>query len=152
MSSNEFKLPKGVSGFSNKDQNHDVSFARFKSACVEAGRRAGGWASKYVQAGVTPNFHQATIKYDGKSLHVVCNPEFGFIAFAEATNSASLEFFDDADFTKSFKLQGYKVIQSAVLSEKLDDNNCSELHETELEQVKYWRSKVVGDVIFNWYD
>ena len=152
MSSGDFKLPAGVTVSSGQNQGPDDSFARFKSACIEAGRRAGGWASGFVQAGITPNFHQSTIKYDGKKLLIVCNGTFSFIAFAEAKDSATLEFLDDADFAKSFKLQGYRVLESALLSRNLDKHNCTELDETELDQLKYWRSKVVGEVIFNWYD
>lgn len=152
MKTSEFILPKGVSGVVVETRQVGESFSRFKSACYEAARRIEGRARGFVSAGITPNFHQATITVKEEQMLVVCNADFGFLAIARVSDDATLRFLDDELLAKYFKLQGYTVLDNTVLLNELNQENCSNLTAEEKEQLDYWRCKTVGEVIFNWFD
>ena len=152
MATVPFRLPKGVASASRDPQLSEKSFSRFKSACHEAARRANGRAKGFAPASVTPNFHQAELHLENQVCSVICNAAFGFVAFASVAADAKLNFVDHPDLSKSFKLQGYKVLDSELLSQPLDDDNCDDLDEAESREVEYWRCGSVGEVIFNWFD
>lgn len=152
MAAVQFKLPRGIAGVNRDPQSSDKSFSRFKLACHEVARRANGRASGFVGASVTPSFHQAELRFDNQECSVVCNAAFGIVAFASVSANAKLDFLDYPELSKSFKLQGYKVLGSDVLSLPLDKHNCADLDEAESREVEYWRCDRVGEVIFNWFD
>ena len=152
MPAAEFTLPAGVTGFSAGIKPSEESFSRFKSACYEAARRINGRARGFTAAGVTPNFHQATLTFENEQIIIVCHAAFRFVAFARVSDEAKLQFLDHDDLVRYFKIQGYTVLDSATLSNALSSANMANLDESEADQIKYWRCKTVGEAIFNWFD
>lgn len=147
-----FLLPKGITGANRAPHDAEASFARFRSACHEAARRANGRAKNVVKAASASGFHQAQLSFDDETWLVVCNAQFGLVGFARLTDQAKLDFTDLPDLARSFKLQGYKVLGTDVLKQPLDTNNCADLDEDELREIDYWKCKTVGEVVFNWFD
>ncbi len=152
MTAKGFLLPVGVVFPKRSDEQSDKTFSRFKLACLEAARRIDGRASGFTQALVTPSFHQAELRFKDDECSVVCSVALGYIAFAKLSSDARLEFVDQDDLARSFKLQGFKVLSRDVLAAPLTDDNCASLSEEDMNEINYWKCSSVGEVLFNWFD
>jgi len=152
-------LPRGITGFSEISEAPlpQVDFRKFKSACYDAAQRVEAVVTKTVpgERRVTPNFHSVTIQSKGAALSIVCNQHHPLIGFIKPLSHSmcELEFIDDAELHRLLSEDGsFRVLAAHVLDARLDDSALSDLGPAELQQIKYWAPKKLGDVIFNFWD
>jgi hypothetical protein len=111
-------------------------------------------AAEFLQADITPNFHSAQIRYDGKPLHVVASAFNAFgqhhWALCDALDRTRCELkFTDCDaLAKRVRTQlGIRLLTQAELGQRVVSHP-----EVGDKDMRYWRPKTVGDALFNWWD
>ena len=50
------------------------------------------------------------------------------------------------------KYTNYVVLDTAQLSQKLNDELLIDLCSAELEQIRYWTPQYISELVFNWWD
>jgi hypothetical protein len=112
-------------------------FGAFKAVCYDASRRLGGLVllAESCDGKVTPNFHRVGVSFRGKPL------EGGILTLA---------------FLEVPELEGpfveWRVLKPGELYAPILPETLSLLSEAERAQVKSWKAKTVGEVIFNFWD
>lgn len=148
-------LPCGVTGFRRAQAVPlpSTDFAAFKAVCYEASRQVGGLVllAESCDGKVTPNFHRARVSFRGKVVDVLCNAHYPLVAFAEPLDggSVTLTFLDVPE------LEGplvWRILKPVELHEPILAEALSLLSEAERAQVKSWKAKTIGDVVFNFWD
>lgn len=140
-------LPRGVTGFRHVSEPAlpDVSPERLRSALGVASRSR---ATIAPSDGVARSFHRAFVDAG----LVVCNQHFAWVAAARGPQDGELEFLDPPAWLGG--LDGFVVLDRATLESSVtpDDPRLADLGPTEREQLRYWRPRRLGDVIFNLWD
>jgi hypothetical protein len=111
-------------------------------------------ATAFLQADVTPNFHSAQIRHEGKPLYLVasaCN-SFGqhHWALCGVLEHARchLEFAGNDEIAKRLRTQcGIRLLTPAELNHHVVSH--PEVGDADM---RYWRPKTLGDALFNWWD
>jgi len=152
-------LPCGVTGFRRA---HNVplpstNFASFKAACFEIARRLGGLVvlAESCEGRVTPNFHRTRVSFGGRVVDVLCNAHYPLVGFAEPLEDGSLTlmYLDVSDLEGPFVETGsWRVLKLSELQARILPETLSQLSEMELAQVKSWKAKTIGEVVFNFWD
>lgn len=141
------RLPRGITGFRHVSEAAlpTVSPERLRSALGAASRSR---ASILPPDGVVRSFHRALV--DG--LLVLCNLHVPWAAAARAPDGGELEFVDPPAWLR--ELDGFVVLDRATLESTVtpDDPRLADLGGVELEQLRYWRPRRLGDLIFNLWD
>ena len=149
-------LPTGITGFDSPEEG--VSVERFRSACQAAVRQAYGKLTQVRAAHehATTNFHEALVSlHDGKeTVRVLCNAYFPIIAFtspATREGDVRLRFLDCPELARSLSSE-FTVLSAQDAGAGVSPQVISQLGETELAQLKYWKPQRIGDVVFNYWD
>jgi hypothetical protein len=151
-------LRKGITGFSEVGEvrpEPGFSFGDFKAAVYSAARAVGGRVAETRPAGITPNFHQALVELTKERLSVLCNSVFPVIAFCEPIPEGECKttFRDCPELAAALaKLGSWEIASAADLAAPLSPKELSQLAPYEQKEVKYWRCRSIGRVIFNWFD
>jgi hypothetical protein len=104
---------------------------------------------------VTPNFHRAAVSFRGKIVDVICNAHYPLVAFIEPLEGGSmtLAFLDVPELEGPFVGAGsWRVLKPGELHAPILPETLSLLSEAERAQVKSWKAKTVGEVVFNFWD
>ena len=137
-----------------------IGFDAFKNACEHAARLLRGKMENAYDAYARPHFsyHEATISYDfsRKSCCVLCSiyyPIIGFATVGPPRDSCNLTFTDNAMLSTAIgeKLDGY-VLTAEDANHGTTQDIVALLDEAEKKDVRYWKPRRVGDVIFNQWD
>ncbi len=152
------KLIEGIAGFydaSEKKGLPHVQVGKFKKEVAGALAPLGYKLVEVREAGVTPNFHLALFKNLDKTLAVVCNSIYPYVALAEEPENHTCELNYIIDESTEDWIQNYTsfdIIPALELQKELTAEDLSCLNSAELSQAKYWQPKIIGEVIFNWWD
>lgn len=114
-------------------------------------------ASAFVESGgLVPNFHSAQIRYDRHFISILGHSIYPILAFSEPVDLqlCSLRFINAASIAREIlRLFPNVTIASAQdLGRSLMEADLSALYAVERQQIKYWKPKTVGEVVFNWWD
>jgi hypothetical protein len=133
------RLPRGITGFRH------VSEAALPTVSPERSRSR---ASILPPDGVVRSFHRALV--DG--LLVLCNLHVPWAAAARAPDGGEIEFVDPPAWL--CELDVFVVLDRATLESTVtpDDPRLADLGGVELEQLRYWRPRRLGDLIFDLWD
>ena len=147
-------LPRGVTGFSDISR---VEFLQFKRVCINTARLTGSvvTAVDSCENKVAPNFHSVTMEMTGTKLSIICNRYYSLVAYIEPLQPGEcvLRFLDVIVLTESFRTDGsFEVLTNEFLSSPIEGSVLSQLDSAEMEQVRYWNPKRIGEVIFNFWD
>lgn len=145
-------LTPGISGFGS---TAEIGLTDFKRAVYAAAHREGAVVTAFVvHDGVTPSFHQASVTFGAESLLILCNRYRPIIAFPDRLENASVGSFISAPklFAEVMVSFGVVVADAAELNRRLNAHDLESLSPVERQQVKYWKPKRVGDIIFHWWD
>jgi hypothetical protein len=151
------KLPRGITGIRTpKDPPLPQSdFSRFKSDCYEIARSTGARVRAVTFPQGTNSFGYAILAFDEQSIAVLLNAHYPLIAFPESfvPDQHPNAFVDHAALATAFKTLGaYTVPSRDELESSVSAEACQELSPAELSEVKYWRPRCIGEVIFNFWD
>ncbi|WP_173193234.1 hypothetical protein [Paenibacillus alginolyticus] len=152
-------LPNGISGFHINDLPYANSL-QFKRLCDTLANYNNGKVLSFEEPHVAQNFYKAELDFKGKSIFVLLNTSYPFIAFASSVEYFKIKFVDHSlsNVINAFG-NGLRILLADELNERLQldektrtvkNENC--LNNQELDQIFYWKPEIVGDVIFNFWD
>lgn len=148
-------LQCGITGFfaAGDSPLAETDLASFRRCCFQAARRLSGRVlSKDEGLGSSRNYYAATIELPDGAAAILINAFVPIVAFAKA-NEPSLEFLDLPELAEEFAARGeFKVLDRSALERPVTAEDTLLLAPAELEQLRYWRPRRVGDVIFNGWD
>jgi len=152
------QLPRGITGFRHMDDPPlPVSdHAAFRGHCYVAAQTLGGRVRSVEGPSQTSaaNYTRAVIELPGRSIAILLNAHVPIIAFAVASReSGPLQFTDmPALAVLVQRFAAYEVWPASQLAAPLTPDSCKQLAEAELNQIKYWRPRSIGEVVFNVWD
>src|SRR5262249_31278024 len=129
-------------------------FKAFHGHCITAARLLGGRVRSFEAPGnqISTNFALAVLELPTAPVAVLLNAHFPLIAFAEqpARGEASLRFIDLPPLAEVFHgYAPYQVLTASELAKPVTPEECRQLAPGEQRQLRYWRPRRVGDVVFN---
>ncbi len=152
-------LPQGIAGFRGKgDEAIPLSdLGALLSACYEAARKLGGkvMASEKPYSRRTNNFAIVTMEARGESFAIVLNAHYPIVAFTEPFSPLQLKvrFTDNGPIREALELNGgFQILSKADLESKIAPEATSSLAAGEIDKIRYWRPRTIGEVIFNFWD
>ena len=143
-------LPKGITGFCDLDHLYVAGQEKkgFQKMCYYIATCYYCTIASFDFDLTGKNFYFAEIKTKQGSLYLLENAYYPQIAFAKNCDFTGIELIESLfDLTE-------QNIYMLTLSE-LGQNwygFVSQLGEAEQEQIKYWKPKTIGDIIFNFWD
>ncbi|GLB49148.1 hypothetical protein [Neptunitalea lumnitzerae] len=150
------KLPKGITGFlkSSDEELPEIGEKWLKEQiylCTSA---------KYVVHEITlpttsTNFYKVTFvnSVTGKLILILVNDTYPF--FAGVTEDSSWmqnNFIEVLDDLKNCLEPKLTYLSTELLNTEFVNDNLSDLGKEELAQIKYWKCKTFGEIIFNEFD
>ena len=75
-----------------------------------------------------------------------------YCGVAENSSWMNLTFLELSEHFRSYFEPEFQYLNPQYLSTSFSQSDLSELNRTEVEQIKYWKSKTFGDIVFNGYD
>jgi hypothetical protein len=152
-------LPTGVTGFwQNGIQPPTASNVKgFVSACHEAARRLGGnvIASEEPYSRKTNNFAVVIVVFPRQRVAALLNAHYPIVGFAEPipVHEQEIRFADAPSLREQLLSSGvYQVLSREALETAVTPAAARELADGEVEQIRYWKPRRVGDIIFNFWD
>lgn len=152
------KLQRGITSFFDWDERGlipEIAFDDFKRAIFSAFNRDGWRVGSLLPRSGTPNFHTAEIVSTNESTLVVCNGTYPIYAFADTSglDNCLLTFRDYPNLAERLKaFPNLMVASVSDLSRLITDADIANLDKCEAEQIKYWKPKTIGEIVFNWFD
>ncbi|TWT62984.1 hypothetical protein [Rubinisphaera italica] len=147
----------GITGFRERlDPPLSLSdIAKFKTSCFEFARKTGARVnSENLKApNETSNFRTAHFETPNQKFSALVNLHFPVIGFVSRTggfNSSNLQFIDCLWETTEF--EDFEILSQSDLQKEISKEELEQLSPAERIQVKYWKPKRIGDVIFNCWD
>ena len=151
-------LPRGVTGIESRKEGPPsyTDFHAFRGHCYVAARDAG-WSVLEVltpQRPIACNYALAVFTRHKETIAVVLNGVFPFLAFVipPAEGQIELDFADCPELGTAFEQLGYKVLPAVELARPLAREMWQGLAPHEQKDVRYFRPRRVGDVIYNYWD
>ncbi|OIJ19163.1 hypothetical protein BKP45_14240 [Anaerobacillus alkalidiazotrophicus] len=149
-------LRYGVTGFYPAPS---VSKTEFRDLCYSLFRKK---IFKFIGGETGKSFYECIIKEKDDNFHILLNAQYPFLAFTapRKLDTHDLPFIEIPEIAKPLN-QFYEILSPAQLNEpfiytkkgrKIRVKNKNKLHHEELQQIAYWESKTVGEVVFNFYD
>jgi hypothetical protein len=151
------KLPQGITGFRKHDDPPlpTTDFPRFKSDCYTIAMSLNGRIDSFTPPQGVANFGYAVITLQNRTIAVLLNAHHPIIAFAQpfAEVDHQIQFLDAPDLAENFRAIGaYIVTDCITLASELTSEASSTLSAAELGEVKYWRPRCIGELVFNYWD
>ena len=152
------ELPRGITGFRHvSDPPLPVcDLAAFRGHCFAAARALKvRVARKIGTSEVEPNFAYVVLELRNRPIAVLLNRHFPVVAFAEplVEGEAFVRFSYVPELGEAFREFGvYEVADESVLTESLKPEHLQRLAPAEREQIRYWKPRQVGEVMFNFWD
>ena len=147
------RLPPGATGFHTPGGQADVR--AFTAVCHHAARALGATVTGVTPAGVTPSFHTVDIAAARHHVAVLRHVTVPFIAFARprAGDDATVTFVDHPGLAAVLDtLTDARVLTADQLGIPLSQADLSALDRAEHDQIGYWTSATVGELLFNFWD
>jgi hypothetical protein len=100
------------------------------------------------------NFHLCLLDGErGLRILVLCNGVYPVLAFAAPPiQMCRITFIDGGELAQPFRDLGYECASQAQLEAGIDSTDLAMLDEVEREQIRYWKTSRIGDLLFNWFD
>ena len=149
-------LPEGITGFFEAGRDATppvVDPASFVGACHAAARAESGRVEGFEPAGVGRNYHRAFLRMRHGAIAVLCNAHFPIIAFAEASDDLPLRFIEaEALAPRIEEVMPCEIASRSSLEAHPDAEAVANLNAVEREQIRYWKPRRLGEIIFNFWD
>jgi hypothetical protein len=154
------QLQKGVTGFYDRGEAAPpiVDTKAFAAGCHDAMRSIGGHVLKIKVDSfeLFRNYFRIDVQLaNGTVRQIVCNKYHPLLAIAlEAEDGEAYpRFVDEPNLATALSAWGeFEVLSAETLGAVPDRINTALLGKAELKQVRYWKPKSVGQILFNHWD
>lgn len=141
-------LPRGITGFGDAQAPVIQDVKRFAALADAAARELGG-AVCYIDADTLGrSFYSARIEPRRGGLFILMNAYYPYAAFAESVEYGEIAF---ADAPGGVECPDVRVLTLDELMQPWNGESL-ELGDAEMKQIRYWKPRTVGEVVFNFWD
>lgn len=152
-------LPKGITGFTRYTDPPLPSTDEqvFRTVCHAVALALNGDVD-YVEPVAKhreKNFSIVTIATHDQHVSVLLHAHYPYLAFASplSRDQNAISFVDWPAGSNEFRRRSdYTILTTQELATPFSQTDTSSLADAEREQIKYWRPKTVGEIIFNFWD
>ncbi|MBP2243269.1 hypothetical protein J2Z40_003868 [Cytobacillus eiseniae] len=153
-------LLNGITGFYDRKEDEPpiMDSKEFKRFCFQIARLIGERVIFFTKPHYPSNYYEVKLSND---LYILLNAHYPYIAFADFVEDSKVNFINDSSLHNACSAAGYQVLTVADLhtplkiAEKTGQlfvENRNSLNEAEIAQIKNWKPKTVGEVIYNCWD
>lgn len=148
------KLLKGITGFDTESTFDLTQLNAVLSNITQPYLKQG----ELKKPNESSNFYQQKIKDERtkKEFFLIANSTYFIFACVENSRCFDLRFIDfPIDLITQLKAtvnSDLVVLNRKEALESVETSDLKDLAESELKQINYWKSKTVGEIIFNCYD
>jgi hypothetical protein len=153
------RLQTGITGFlEDPRQSPPMSdFRAFRSVCYAAARALGGSivACEEPYGRGANNFAIVTVKLQTQTVAVMLNAHFHLVGFAEPSSidQQEIRFLGSPELAQAIASSDkFKVLDAEALQANVTAEAEGALSPGEISQVRYWKPRRIGDIIFNFWD
>ena len=144
------KLPNGITGFSAGClETYDKQL--FKRLCYGIVNRTGGEVLDWKDDCFPRNHSRILVVFGEEHFFIFANELHPYIGFATVAEDSIITYMDMPLLQAEFAVHSYTVLSKEELERPflLNEHN---LDEEEIRQVRYWRPRTLGEVVFNEWD
>lgn len=151
------KLPKGITGFKANSQKEEFETSNNDLRNIVGLIRAYRQHEILAVLDITSssNYYRIRLKEieTENKYDLLINP-IKYFSCCVTPNSQwmKLNFIDFPDILIQVLQEHINIIDQRVLNKIAEDQDLQELDNVELEQIKYWKTQKIGEIIFNGYD
>ena len=150
------RLPRCITGFSDDPAPPDlIGPEAFRAACSLVAGMERGSVESFDPDLLSRSYYAATVRTATDHLSVLCNSVYPYLAFVPPNSFGFtvMEFVEPVSMASLFtRMTGYQPLNAAWLKSDLRPEILADLGPAELKQLRYWRPRRTGDVIFNYWD
>jgi hypothetical protein len=156
-------LLDGITGFNRNEadgRKPTVDSFVFKNLCYTVANHVGGQVISLSGLHGT-NFYQAEVHLGSERIYILLNGAYPFFAFASKLEYLNIHFIDQPALSKEIAAfnEDYRVLTTSELHEPLHPDvrkqtlrNENTLNKNDLQDIFYWKSQTVGEIIYNYWD
>lgn len=144
-------LPRGITGFfaPGGPPPAPQPVKPFQQLCHWMARENGGRFLSLDPSLAEKNFYAAHMEFRRVPIYLLLNAYAPYCAFAQSLEHNTVVFLEPP--AAALPPSGYRLLSLKELNK-----DCREaaqaLGEAELEQIRYWKPRTVGEVVFNFWD
>ena len=152
------KLKKGITGFGSAKElliKPFVDIALFKSSLYPIEYTGQFKIMDFKDTEINTNYSRVAIKdkLSNNDFDILVNNYYPYYCGVTSHSAwMNFTFIDLPNEIRNCLDENFEYLTTTDLNLRVDDENLSELSEPELKQIKYWKSKTFGEIIFNGYD
>jgi hypothetical protein len=152
-------LLDGISGFRNNEVP-DVYASQFKELCYSLANITHGKLVSFEIPDQSRNFYKAELEWNKGNTFILLNSSYPVLAFASSVEHFNIHFVDHPHaktlktFSTVFTIATFnELIEPLEIDERTKTVlNKNTLNQSEINQILYWKPKIVGDVVFNFWN
>ncbi|OWP83025.1 hypothetical protein BWK59_12710 [Flavobacterium davisii] len=151
---NEIVLPKGITGFTSINDFFEIPKINKDSILFKIEVLSTSLIDFEIPTS-DRNYYCLTFiaKKDQKKYIVLFNSHFNFFAGVDKIDWMEKEFINLPDFiVQHFEENNFRYLNKDFLMNTLTKDILKNLAKIEIEQIDYWESSTVGEIVFNEYD
>jgi len=149
------KLPNGITGFWKIGQKSVPEFGELliEQLIKKFENHPEFWNIKLTKPKEDNNFYLISIIDKTGSYSIGINSAYPiFCGIKSMSDWTTVEFCDLPKNITGLMIENLTELKTEFLNRPLKSENLNLLNKAELEQVKYWKTEKIGNVIFNKYD
>ena len=141
-------LPRGITGFGDA-QAPDIQDVKSFTALAHTTARELGGAVCYIDTDtLSRSFYSARIESSHGGVYILMNAHYPYAAFADSVEYGEIGF---VDVPGGVVCPDVRVLTRDELLQPWSGEE-GELGDTEMKQIRYWKPRTVGEVVFNFWD
>ncbi len=149
-------LPKGITGFAkpSKDEKSLLTKEILSQLIKNIKHNSFIEFIRFQEIEASTNYYKLTLSQYNKEIKILINGIFPLYCGVKNYNWQELEFIHLSDKIISLFPEPFNYLKPCILEKNIfqKEEYLANLDKYELKQIKYWKSKTFGEVIFNGYD
>jgi len=148
-------LPRGITGFWKMGQNGipETNKSMIKKLVDIFKNDSDFWKVRFVGQQTDNNFHLIFLSDKNGNYIIGINTTYPiYCGIKSLEDWETVEFCDLPKYITELISNEFTELRTDFLNKPLKSKHITALNKAELEQIKYWKTEKVGNVIFNKYD
>ncbi|WP_400080619.1 hypothetical protein [Winogradskyella sp. R77965] len=149
------KLPCGITGFWKIGQKNipKINILLIERLIEKFENSSEFWNVILTKQQHDNNFYQIRVNDKTGSYLIGINSSYPmFCGIKNSSDWTTVEFCDLPKNITDIVTENFKELKTEFLNQSLNSDNLTLLNKVELEQIEYWETEKIGNVIFNKYD
>lgn len=155
----QFVLPYGVTGFRDVNESPlpETDFREVVARCHAAARSLSAKVLASIAAPQRPpaNFGVVTLGLPGRTINVFVNAIYPIVGFAHSPGAkdSNVTFVDEPELAAMLQNAGaWQILPKVMLDCPVTQDSLAQLGPGERHEIRYWKPRRIGDIVFNLWD